>query len=89
MDHSVLLVIDLNEFAESTAVVVVSGFSVAKGLEYGPSAENGLLHAAAVRALLTQRRQVVQQEIRRLGFTRATLAAYHDALISLLLKKKQ
>lgn len=59
MHHAILLVIDLYEFAEATTVVVVSRLGIAKCLQHRPGTEYGLLHATALTALLTERRQVV------------------------------
>lgn len=66
MHHPVLLVVDLDELAEAGRVVVVSSLGVAERLEDRSSAQYCLLHAAALAALLTQRCQVMQQQIRAL-----------------------
>lgn len=86
MNHSVLLVINLNELSKSAAIVIVRGLRVAESLEYRSGAEDRLLDAAAMRSLLAERRQMMQEEIRRLGLAGAAFAADDDALVLLLLE---
>lgn len=85
MHHSILLVVDLDEFAKSATVVVMGGFGIAECLQHWAGTQYGLLNSAAMRALLTEGCQVVQQKVRRLSLAGATLTTDDDALISLFL----
>ena len=86
MNHPILLVIHLDELAEATAIIIVCSFCVTESLKHGSGAEDRLLDTTSVRTLLAQGGEMMEQEIRRLGFTGTALATYHNALILLLLE---
>lgn len=80
-DNSQIKNIYLNKLPESAGIVIMGSLCISESFQNRSRAENSLFHAASVRSLLTEGRQMMQQEVGALRLAGTALPGDHNTLV--------